>query len=104
MMATSTGFVLFYGAGDWASAQAGIGWARCTTPLGPCTDQSLSGAWLGSQPNAQGPSGPATFTDMSGATRFAYHAWTGAVGYPHGARSLFITTLTFTTNGTPALG
>jgi GH43 family beta-xylosidase len=104
MLANGKEVILFYGAGDWASEIASVGWASCDTPLGPCTDQSLAGPWLSSRSDAQGPSGPATFTDISGATRFAYHAWTGAIGYPNGgARSLFIGELTFTPDGRPVL-
>jgi hypothetical protein len=103
MIANGGSYVLFYGAGPWDSSQASIGWARCTSPLGPCTNQSVFGPWLASQPGAQGPSGPATFTDSAGATRFAFHAWTRAVGYPaDGVRSLFIGQLTFS-NGRPVL-
>lgn len=103
MIANAGSYVLFYGAGPWDSSQASIGWARCASPLGPCINQSVFGPWLASQPGAQGPSGPATFTDSAGATRFAYHAWTGAVGYPSGGvRSLFIGQLTFS-YGRPVL-
>jgi beta-xylosidase len=103
MIANGGSYVLFYGAGPWDRSQASIGWARCTSPLGPCTNQSVFGPWLASQPGAQGPSGPAIFTDSAGATRFAFHAWTGGVGYPAGGvRSLFIDQLTFS-NGRPVL-
>lgn len=89
-------FYLFYGAGNWSSSTAGIGYALCSGPLGPCSNQSRSAPWLGARPGALGPSGPATFTDTSGALRFAYHAWPGAVGYEHGGyRALFIEQLSF---------
>ena len=29
---------LFYGAGWWESPTAGVGYARCAGPMGPCTD------------------------------------------------------------------
>lgn len=96
-------YYLFYGANDWFSANAGIGYATCSGPSGPCVNRSVSQAWLGSRPGAQGPSGPAVFTDLAGATRLAYHSWgSGPVGYPGGARSLWIDPLSFS-GGSPVL-
>ena len=43
-----------------------------------------------------GPGGASAFTDRNGQWRLALHAWTpGAVGYPRGARSLWILPLEF---------
>jgi hypothetical protein len=105
MVATGRGdYLLFYGAGDWWSAFAGVGYATCETPLGPCTDQSTGGPWLGARPGALGPAGPAPFVDRDGVSRLAYHAWTEAVGYDHGgARSLFVGTLLLDLSGRPVL-
>jgi len=58
-------------------------------------DDGLERLQLASRDGAQGPSGPAVFVDFAGTLRLAYHAWTGAVGYPAGNRSLFIDTLGF---------
>jgi beta-xylosidase len=103
MIAVGTTFYLFYGAGDWASSGAGIGYAICSSPLGPCINQSTRQPWLDSRPRALGPSGPSTFTDLTGMTRLAYHAWTnGVVGYPDGTRALFVDQLSFK-NGRPVL-
>jgi hypothetical protein len=88
-------YYLFYGANNWDSASAAIGYARCTTPLGPCTDWTTVTPWLQSSGSALGPSGPDVFTDSSGATRLAYHAWNGCVGYPNCNRALWITPLSF---------
>lgn len=105
MMAAGGRYHLFYGAGDWASASAGIGWATCAGPLGPCTDHSTRRPWARARRGARGASGPATFTDRTGVSRFAYHAWTGASGYERGgARSLFLGALSFTRRGRPKLG
>jgi beta-xylosidase len=105
MVASGGVHYLFYGAGPWSSSAAGIGYARCSTPLGPCTNQSRLGAWLPSRPGAMGPSGPAVFVDRAGTTKLAYHAWTGPVGYDQGgARALFIDTLTLPGTGPPRLG
>jgi beta-xylosidase len=96
-------YYLFYGAANWSTSTAGIGYAVCSSPLGPCTNQSPNGPWLEARPGALGPSGPATFTDPSGATRFAYHAWPGAVGYERGGhRALYIERLSFS-KGRPVL-
>ena len=103
MVATAHGYLLFYGAGDWWSAFAGIGYAVCDTPVGPCTDRSTRGPWLGATAGALGPAGPAPFVDRDGTLRLAYHAWTKAVGYDRdGARSLFVTSLTMDRRGRPA--
>ena len=89
-------YYLFYGANAWNSSNAAIGYARCFSPLGPCINASILGPWMASQGSRLGPSGPDVFVDGSGATRLAYHAWTGAVGYESGGRrSLWIDTLTF---------
>jgi beta-xylosidase len=98
MYAAGGVYYLFYGAGDWNSSNAAIGYALCTSPLGPCNNRSTSGPWLASRDGAVGPSGPAVFSDVSGSTRLAYHAWTGAVGYPSGKRSLWIDALRFQGN------
>lgn len=103
MIYQSGAYYLFYGANDWTSANAGIGYAKCSGPTGPCINQSVSQAWLGSRSEAQGPSGPAIFTDLTGATRLAYHSWgTGPVGYPYGVRSLWIDPISFS-GGVPVL-
>lgn len=71
-------YVLLYGANHWDSASAGIGVALCDAPMGPCVNQSTSGAWLGTAPGRLGPSGPSVFTDRDGALRLAYHAGHGS--------------------------
>lgn len=102
MVAVQGRYYLFYGANRWNSSRAGIGYATCAGPLGPCSDASLDGPWMTSHGTAVGPSGPAVFTDSTG-TRLAYHAWTGAVGYANGGvRSLWIDALSFS-SGVPTL-
>lgn len=95
---------LFYGAAAWDTAQAGIGYATCTSPLGPCVNQSRREPWMASHGAAVGPSGPDVFSAADGSTRLAYHAWTGGVGYANGGvRSLWIDHLTFP-SGRPTVG
>lgn len=77
MVASGGLYFLFYGAGDWSSATAAIGYARCVTPMGPCLNASTTGPWMSSHGQALGPSGPAVFLDAAGSMKIAYHAWTG---------------------------
>ena len=89
-------YYLFYGANAWDSASAAIGYAWCISPLGPCINASIVGPWMASHGTRYGPSGPDVFVDAQGATRLAYHAWTGAVSYQNGGvRSLWVDPLTF---------
>jgi len=88
-------YYLFYGANNWDSSSAAIGYAKCSTPLGPCTDWTNVRPWLQSSGSALGPSGPDVFTNAAGATELAYHAWDGCVGYPNCNRALWITPLSF---------
>ena len=90
---------LFYSANDWASEHYAIGYAVCDTPLGPC--QKAPGPWIGSSEQAKGPGGEEVFSDGAGRLWLALHAWIrGHVGYPGGARNLFVLPLTFV-NGAP---
>jgi beta-xylosidase len=89
-------YYLFYSANRYDTAQSGIGYATSRSLLGAYTDKSVSGPWFGTRGNAQGPQGPAVFTDTSGATRLAFAAWYGTVGYENGgARSLWMADLDF---------
>ena len=82
-------YLLFYSANNWETSDYAIGVARCTGPLGPCTESS-SQPLLASQPAFSGPGGPSVFTDPSGNLHMAFHAWLpGKVGYPN-SRLLFI--------------
>jgi beta-xylosidase len=89
-------YYLFYSANNYASASSGIGYAVSSSLLGRYSNQSWFGPWLGSRGNATGPQGPWVFSDASGATRLAFAAWDGPIGYNNGgARSLWVATLTF---------
>jgi beta-xylosidase len=97
-------YVLFYGGGPWNTSGSGIGYATCSSPAGPCTDQSQAAPWLASRAVAVGPQGPSPFVDATGRSRLAYAAWTGGVGYQNGGvRSLWIDALEFK-SGRPILG
>ncbi|HZQ57224.1 MAG TPA: glycoside hydrolase family 43 protein, partial [Acidimicrobiales bacterium] len=87
-------YYLFYGANHWDTPGAGIGYAVCTSPLGPCVNQSSARAWFATQGPLIGPSGPDPFVDATGRVRLAFHAWAmDAAG--HFVRSLWIGTLAF---------
>jgi beta-xylosidase len=96
-------YYLFYGANSYNSTASGIGYATSSSVLGPFTNQSTMGPWLGTQGNAEGPQGPSVVTDASGATRLAWAAWYGPVGYQNGGvRSMWMGMLGFT-GGKPSI-
>ena len=89
-------YYLFYGAGDWSSSSAAMGYATCSSPLGGCRNASTASPWMASHGAALGPSGPSFFVGRDGVTRVAYHAWTPVAGYANGGvRSLWVDTVTF---------
>lgn len=95
---------LFYSANWWDSANYAVGYARCTTPAGPCSKPS-DRPLLGSGPLGSGPGGQSVFADSTGQLWMAYHAWdpgrVGAAG--GGSRTLRISRLSFA-GDTPTLG
>jgi len=106
-------YYLMYGAGSWASSSAGIGYAICSGPLGPCTKMTTAAPWLttGSAiSGAVGPAGPSFYvlgssSPYSTTQQLAYHGWfcppgttcNPPTGYgPGGAvRALWINTVVF---------
>jgi hypothetical protein len=97
-------YVLFYSANNYDSANSGIGYATSPSLLGSYKNKSVFSPWLGSRGSARGAQGPWAFTDSNGATRLAFAAWYGAVGYENsGVRSLWTAFLTFNRQGTPTL-
>ncbi len=98
MVAERGQYHLFYSANDWRTADYAVGYAVCEGPLGPC-DKPSAGPWLASSNGAQGPGGPELFRDAAGLW-MAVHAWVGGrVGYPDGARNLFVLRMVFTEAG-----
>ena len=87
-------YYLFFSVNHWDSPAYAVGYARCTSPLGPC--HQAPAPWLASQGQVQGPGGEDIFSDADGQLWMVFHAWIGTVGYPHGARSLFVIPLTIT--------
>jgi beta-xylosidase len=95
-------YYLFYSANRWQTSAYAIGYAVCASVRGPCS-KPTSAPLLASHGSLAGPGGPSVFTDVTGATKLAYHGWTQPdVGYPQGARRLHISTLSFA-GGQPAV-
>jgi hypothetical protein len=98
MVAAAGHYLLFYGGNHWDTAHAGIGYAICTGPLGPCLDTSTNGPWLSSG-RGIGPSGPDVFTGTDGTVKLAFHAWISSAANPSSRRALWITTLNLGPSG-----
>jgi hypothetical protein len=102
MLAANGQYFLFYSGNDWDTADYAIGYAVCRGPMGPCVKPSPT-PWLTGTPTAQGPGSPSVFRDEKGDTWLALHSWVGGkVGYPQGARNLFVVRFTIA-NGAPVL-
>lgn len=103
MLRVAGSYHLLFAGNWWESASAGVGHARCRTPLGPCT-RTAARPWLARDEVRVGPAGASVFGDGTGRRYVAYHAWTpGQVGYRNGGRrSLWVSALSFA-DGRPAL-
>jgi beta-xylosidase len=78
-------YYLFYSGGSYADDTYATGYARCTSPTGPCTRVS-SQPLLASGGRVSGPGGAMPFVDHDGRLRLAYAAWDlGRTGYPSSA-------------------
>ena len=113
MVRTSASYVMFYSANDYAwqpdqraSAYA-TGYARCTGPLGPCTD-AANNPILASRidkPNClSGPGHQTVFSDGR-ASYIAFHAWAATRQCARGPdkRYMYIAPLAIR-SGVPAIG
>jgi hypothetical protein len=93
---------LFYSANRWETTSYAIGWAKCQSPAGPC-QRTTASPILATNGARAGPGGPTVFTDIAGQAYLAFHAWTAPfIGYPQGARRLYISRLSFV-NGAPII-
>jgi hypothetical protein len=87
-------YVLFFSGNDWNTGNYAVGVARCSGPVGPCTDASLNPI-LSSDSETAGPGGESFFVDAHGNFWLAFHAWVpGAVGYPN-SRDLYLRRVNF---------
>lgn len=86
-------FHLLYSCADFGDESYAIGHACGESPLGPFWKTSAA-PLLASHGTLAGPGHSHAFRDERGQWRLAYHAWqAGAVGYPHGRRSLQLSAL-----------
>ena len=67
-------YLLFYSAGEWNSARYNTGYARCSSPVGPCSPD-LAGPMLVGSSTRTGPGGLTAFRDASGTLRAGYATW-----------------------------
>jgi beta-xylosidase len=89
-------YYLFYSANWWNTNRYSIGYATASQVLGPYTKVTTQAAWFTSDNAVAGPGGQEWFTDSSGTWHMAYHGWEpSAVGYPGGARSLRLASVSF---------
>ncbi len=89
-------YYLFYSANWWNTNRYAIGFATSGNLLGPYTKVTTRAPWFSSDGAVAGPGGQEWFTDAAGQWRMAYHGWQPAqVGYPAGARSLRLATVSF---------
>ena len=84
---------LLYSANRWDTDDYAVGHAVCESAIGPCVKDP--DPWLDSYSVAWGPGGAEFVPGADGWTGlFVYHAWTSSgIGYPDGARSLFVAKL-----------
>lgn len=69
-------FLLFYSAGEWYKRNYVTGFARCSTPTGPCTSDPR-GPFLKTGNGRSGPGGLTAFRGADGQLRVAYASWPG---------------------------
>lgn len=67
-------YLLFYSAGDWRTSRYLTGFARCSSPVGPCTPDSR-GPFLKAGANRSGVGALTAFRDPAGVLRVAYASW-----------------------------
>jgi Glycosyl hydrolases family 43 len=93
-------YTLFYSGSDEGASTYAIGWASCTGPSGPCTDESTTTPLLATSPGVSGPGGPDVYT-VGGRYVMAFAGWQGTtIGYlACGIRPMYLADLTFQPNG-----
>jgi hypothetical protein len=112
-------YFLMYGAGAWNTPNAGIGYAICSGPVGPCRKVTTTSAWLKTgnpATGAIGPSSPSLYalgsaSPYAATQQLAFHGWfcpfttcNPPTGYYAGGpvRALWINTVSFS-GGDPTL-
>jgi hypothetical protein len=101
-------YTLFYSGSLEGASTYAIGWATCTGPSGPCTDESTTTPLLVTSPGMSGPGGPDVYT-VGNQLVMGFAAWQGStIGYLScGFRPMYLADLSFQPNSsgpaTPAL-
>ncbi len=101
---TTDTYYLFYSGSQVDTSAYGIGWASCPSgPAAPCTNESVSGPLLGTQPGVSGPGGPDVYTLPGGQPVLAFAGWQGTtIGYLScGIRPMYLADLNFGGGGSP---
>jgi hypothetical protein len=87
-------YYLFYVGNEYFSVRYAIGYATCSSPLGPCSDGPDNPVLVGAG-GMSGPGGPSLFQGTAG-LEMAFSAWAGTVGYGSGGyRAMYTATVTF---------
>jgi beta-xylosidase len=68
-------FWLFYSGSWFNNPSYGVGYAACTGPIGPCTDRTTKGPFVGSNSQGQGPGEESLFEDSNGQWWMLYSPW-----------------------------
>ncbi|MGA2208424.1 MAG: glycoside hydrolase family 43 protein [Acidimicrobiales bacterium] len=66
---------LFYSGSWFNNTGYGIGYARCSSPTGPCTDISVNGPFIGSNKEGVGPGEESLFEGTNGDWWLLYAPW-----------------------------
>ena len=85
LVSTPQGWILLYSGNGWESADYAMGYARCDTPMGPCTKTRRAPVLAGDSA-ARGPGGGSVLELGEGLWLLAYHAWGEEIGYDEGGR------------------
>ena len=104
MIAVDGAWYLFYSANRWDTADYAVGLAACESVVGPCEKQPEP--WLDSTEALAGPGGLEVISLPSRpADLVVYHGWVdGDVGYPDGARALYVRPIRWTADGPVFVG
>ena len=68
-------YFLFYSGSWYLGATYGVGYATCASPIGPCTDHSTRGPFIGSNRQGKGPGEESLFEDTTGRWWILYSPW-----------------------------
>lgn len=92
-------YYLFYSGNDWTTDAYGTGYAICSGPLGPCTDQTTAGPLLQSGPGFTGAGGASPFVTPSGQLILGYAAWNVPGSHAGGTRTFHTVPMWAMSNG-----